>query len=217
MVKKSVESTHKTKMASSKKAGSKISIDPSLGASSSRITAQSRMPKIPALLNILKQRALALSSCSVDNKEVTQESFVRVRLGPLEHYGIPYSYLEHITQLIDFSRIPCTPPVISGVANYRGELLTLLDLKQLFHIKVDDNKSQTLVVVVRVDAMRVGLMVDEIFGNDTLVAAHLDAPMHTGGVSNLDYVQGIYQGKVTILNIRAILADPSLQVNEHVK
>jgi purine-binding chemotaxis protein CheW len=151
-----------------------------------------------------------------EEASIIREAFVCVRLGLAERYGITYTCLEHITKFDFISRIPCTPPVIAGVVNYRGVLLTVLDLKQLFRTETGEQSTGNMVVVVRFNNLRVGLLVDEVEGSDKFIVAELEPPMHTGGVSNLNYVQGIHQGRVTILNIQAILTDPQLQVEENV-
>lgn len=180
-------------------------------------SAFSRMPVDPDVQRVLHERALVFAHDTANKDVAIRETFLRVRLGPTEYYGISYACLEHIMKLTDMARIPCTPSVIAGVANYRGELLTLFDLKQLFHTEVAEQEAEIMVVVVRVGKMRVGLLVDEVEWNDEFVVADLEPPMHTGGLYNLDYVQGIHQGHVTILNIEALLADPQLQVDEFVK
>ena len=174
----------------------------------------SRMPTNPEMQHILQERARLLARRIADKAKIAREPFVCVRLGPTERYGIAYKYLEHITYLTDISRIPCTPPAVAGVINYRGELLTILDLKKFFRTEVDGQAHKKGVVVVRLGRMRVGFLIDEIEGSDAYVVSELELPMHTGGVSNLDYVQGIHQGNITILNIEAILQDPMLRVED---
>lgn len=176
----------------------------------------SRMPTDEAIQRLLHERALQLASTVTEEASIVREAFVCVRLGLAERYGITYTCLEHITKFDFISRIPCTPPVIAGVVNYRGVLLTVLDLKQLFRTETGEKSTGNMVVVVRFNNLRVGLLVDEVEGSDEFIVAELEPPMHTGGVSNLNYVQGIHQGRVTILNIQAILTDPQLQVEENV-
>ncbi len=150
-----------------------------------------------------------------EEANIIRETFVRIRLGMAERYGISYKFLEHITKFDSISRIPCTPSVIAGVVNYRGILLTILDLKQLFCTKVGEASTDSWVIVVRFDNLRVGLLVDEVEGSDEFKVAELEPPIHTGGILNLNYVQGIYHGEVTILKIQGILTDPQLRVEEN--
>lgn len=177
----------------------------------------SRMPVDPDIQRVFQARALTLAQDTRQEDQTIRETFLRIRLGPKEHYGIAYTYLEHIMKRVNISRIPCTSLVIAGVTNFRGELLTLLDLKQLFHMEVDEQPAESMIVVVRSGNIRVGLLIDDIEGNGECIVAELQPPMHTGGVSNLNYVQGIYQGQVALLNIEALLTDPLLRVDEGVR
>lgn len=182
-----------------------------------RVSAWSLMPKTSAARKVLRQRAQLLARQNKQTRQDTLEHFVCFRLGPSERYGIAYAYLEEIAHCLAITRVPCTPPAIAGVANYRGELLTVLDLKHLFRTEEGGRNDVAQVIVTRSGGMRVGLIVDEVEGNDTFVAASLAPPLPSAGVSNLDYVQGIHQGRVAILNIAALLADLALCVDEAVK
>ncbi len=176
----------------------------------------SRMPTGEKIQRILHERALQLASTVKEEEGIVREDFVCIRLGLSGYYGVAFAYLENITKFDFISPIPCTPPVIAGVVNYRGILLTILDLKQLFRTDTSEASKGNMVVVVRFNNFRVGFLVDEVEGSDEFMVAELQPPMHTGGVSNLNYVQGIHQGRVTILNVQAILTDPLLQVEENV-
>ena len=182
-----------------------------------RINAWSLMPKTREAKKVLHERALLLATKSGQQHAQDATPYVRFRLGTSEQYGIAYAHLEEITQLSDITPVPCTPPAIAGVANYRGELLTLLDLKQFFRTEQTEHGSETSVIVVQAGDARVGLIVDEVEGNDEYEPDSLAPPLSSGGVTNMDYVQGIHHGRVTILNIVALLDDATLCVDEAVK
>ena len=108
--------------------------------------------------------------------------------------------------------MPCTPPLIAGIVNRRSELLTVLDLKQFFDVPEKDYEKTAQVIVVRGAGMVIGILADEILENDHYLRNKLVAPITSTGVKKMSYIQGIYQGKVTILNIEALLEDPEIQV-----
>jgi len=176
----------------------------------------SLMPQGDEEQRILEARAQLLARKPVEQQEEERSQFVCFRLGASESYGVAYDYLEEVTNAMDITPVPCTPPVIAGVVNYRGELLTLLDLKRFFHIDPCEDNESKAVVVVKAGGVRVGLIVDAVEGNEEFAPARLAPPLSLVGAANRIYVQGIHQGRVTMLNIGALLADPALQVDESV-
>jgi len=164
----------------------------------------------------LHKRAMLLARSNEQQSNEQTIPYVRFRLGPSELYGISYANLEEIMLVSDITQVPCTPPTIAGVINYRGELLTLIDLKQLFHTEQVEAGNETQVIVVKSDGVRVGIIIDEVDNNDEYNPAYLAPAITSAGVSNIAYVQGIHQGRITILNIGVLLADQALQVEKSV-
>lgn len=179
-----------------------------------KIAAAQLMPREDGVQDILRSRASVLARLQKSSvQEEERDQYLCFRLGPSELYGIPYAYLEELMYVNNIARVPGTPPAIAGVVNRRGELLSVLDLKQFFRTEAHEDASQARIIVVQADGAKVGLLVDAVEGNEFYVPARVAAPLSSDGVSNIEYVQGIYEGKVTLLNIRALLADPGLVVN----
>lgn len=187
---------------------------PAEQASTRKVLARDLLPQDPALLHILKMRAQALAQTAETASQEQTGQFLRLRLGASEWYGVPYEHLEEIIYANNIARVPCTPAFVAGVVNRHGELLPVLDLQQLFRSQSAERDEQARIVVVLSHGVRTGLLVDAVEGNETYDPAALAAPIASDGVSNIDHVQGIYQGKVTLLNIAALLADPALTVNQ---
>src|SRR6266478_5210710 len=47
-----------------------------------------------------------------------------------EKYGVESSYVREVHPLIDLAPLPCTPPFILGIANVRGQVLSVMDIKK---------------------------------------------------------------------------------------
>lgn len=175
------------------------------------IYAQSLIPNSSKEQAILRERAKLIAQQDTDQDEEIYEQYIRFKLGLTELYGIPYQYAEKILPAAKVTQVPCTPPIIAGIVNYRGELLTVLDLKQIFGAKQDDNLNESWIIIVKAGTAKAGLIIDEIEDNDEFVPAKLTSPLGNNG-----YIQGVHAGKVVILNIGSILTDSSLQIDESV-
>ena len=176
------------------------------------------MPACEEAREILKQRALAVARALEDDTEWEQrETYIRFRLGANEHYGIPYSFVEEVLNVGVIARVPCTPAFIHGVTNRRGEMLTVLDLKQFFRNGNDsDYGDDARIVVVKHEGVQVGILVDELVGNGEYAYSQLSPPLPSDGVANIKHVSGIFEGRITMLNMAALLSDPAIVVNESV-
>jgi len=164
----------------------------------------------------MKVRAEELARVQEDRGEVNLQQFLRFRLGPVEWYGIPYPWLDEILYASGIVTIPGTPPFIAGVINLRGELLTLINLKHFFHTQSCEPSNEARILVVCGKGLRVGLLVDAVAGNENYNPVDLAPPIASEGVVKLDYVHGIHQGVVTMLDLGSILADSDLTVNTSV-
>ena len=179
-------------------------------------TAHERLPQDPEARAILDERAeLLAENWLVGDESESAEQYLRFRLGATENYGIPYAFLDEILYVNSVAKVPCTPAFIHGVVNRRGELLTVLDLKQFFRVPQDaDYDEEARIVIVRGNDLCVGLLVNEVIGNEEYLPSQLGQPLPSLGVTKLEYVRGIYDGTVTILDMEAMLSEPQLIINE---
>jgi purine-binding chemotaxis protein CheW len=186
-------------------------------APSAPVSAQQLMPSDAQALATLRQRAhlLATETTNRQNQQPS-ESLLLFRLGTHEQFAAPYASLAEIMYLSQITPVPCTPAHIAGVVNRRGHLLTVLQLSAFFQVAPAPLDHQARIVVVSNRLLRVGLLVHEVIGNEDIESARINPPIRSDGVSNLDYVRGIYAARTTVLDIEAMLSDPALSVNESV-
>ena len=175
--------------------------------------AASLMPQDEASRKVLQERALVLAKPISVSQQQEHDQYLRFRLGTVERYGIPYKYLEELLYVDNLAKVPCTPKFVVGVVNYHGELLTVLDIKQFFRMPEVTLGEEARIIVVKHKEMRAGLLVDAVDTNKKYRDAELSPPLNSHGVSNMEYVTGIHAGKVTLLNMEAILKDPALRVS----
>lgn len=167
---------------------------------------------------VLEQRARLFSrNLDEHGNDEQKQPYIRFRLGESEEYGIAYHHAEEILPFQAVTRVPCTPAHIYGVTNRRGQMLTVLNLKHFFNAR-SENKydDRAAILVVQSTNLLVGLLVDEMLGSDEYLPSKLAVAMPSIGVSNLDYVAGIYNGRVTMLDLEILLGDPALAVKESV-
>jgi purine-binding chemotaxis protein CheW len=175
------------------------------------------MPQSAAEQQELQERAniLARRDHSTTQQDIDRELFIRFRLGSAELYGIPYRYAKTVIPLQEVAIVPCTPAFIAGVINHNGKLLTIVDPKYFFHTHGIAAGAQAWIIVVHWAGITLGILADTIEGDDYYVPSNLAPPLASDGVENMNYVKGIHNGRVIILNMEALLNDPAIIVNEH--
>ncbi|MBF0368156.1 MAG: chemotaxis protein CheW [Magnetococcales bacterium] len=172
-----------------------------------------RLPASKRDREVLQQRAKALAGGDLPKQERAQgELFLLVRLGPREHYGIPYRFTDEIISPVGLAAVPCSPGFIAGVINRRGELLTVVELKHFFGQDHLEMGPQARIVVVHAGEITAGVLVDEVIGNDRYLAGQLTPPLNPNGGAGKGVVEGIHKGRIAILDLEPLFASQTLAV-----
>lgn len=84
-----------------------------------------------------------------------------------EFFGIDVQYLQEVYETGQVTKIPCTPPVLSGLINYRGRVLTIVHLPILLGLQEEPNPSvaggrSQKILVVELDGLSLGLGIDTL-------------------------------------------------------
>jgi len=79
-----------------------------------------------------------------------------------KRYGIEIGYVNDIYERMESVRVPNGEDYIEGIINLRGEVVTIINLKN--RIKIDRKKEETSVIICSINRERFGLNVDDIDG-----------------------------------------------------
>ena len=99
--------------------------------------------------------------------------FAVFRIGR-EDFGIDITRVVEILNTQTVHSLPELPDFLSGVITVRGEVLPLLDLRRRFGTQSSETKE--LIIVVRYDTEKIGLLVDEIKEIVSLDTEEITAP-----------------------------------------
>ncbi|MEC2053826.1 chemotaxis protein CheW [Peribacillus psychrosaccharolyticus] len=83
-----------------------------------------------------------------------------------KEYALPVNHVKAIEKIIHITRVPKTVPFIKGVINLRGVIIPIIDLRIRFAIDDQVYTEQTRIIIVTLDEMDVGLIVDS--ANDVI-------------------------------------------------
>ncbi len=131
---------------------------------------------------------------------VSGEQIVVFRLAE-ESYGITIAEVWEILETGPITNIPNSPDFISGLFNFRGTLVTVIDLRLLFNI-VDGEVNAAHIMIIRDGENVYGLLVDEVtdvlkFSNENIK----DPPSLITERIGIDIIKGIcsIEDKLVIL------------------
>ncbi|MCT8139841.1 chemotaxis protein CheW [Anaerobacillus sp. CMMVII] len=126
-----------------------------------------------------------------------------------EEYGIEVEYVRSIERVQHITRVPKTPDFVKGVINLRGVVTPIIDLRNRFGLEDLETTDSTRMIIVAVDHMEVGLIVDA--ANDVIdipIEAIEPPPQVVGGVE-ADYLRGVAKlakRLLILLNLDKVLA-----------
>ncbi len=90
------------------------------------------------------------------------EKYIGFKLGHNE-YSVPVLKVREVINLPNITRLPFTLPFVEGIANFRGSLIPIVNLKKIIN-STDDYNTKSKVIVVTGKEMTFGIMVDDITG-----------------------------------------------------
>lgn len=108
-------------------------------------------------------------------------------------YGIPIKFVTEIIGMQTITPVPETPAYLKGIINLRGKIIPLIDVRLKFAKPEVEYDERTCVVVVEVENLSVGLIVDMVDDVLTIPDDNIaPPPVGTGGYDNR-YIEGIGQ------------------------
>ncbi len=127
-----------------------------------------------------------------------------------EYYGLEILKVREIIGLMQITSVPRTPNFVKGVINLRGKVIPVVDLRLKFDMSEGQTTDQTCIIVVQVNDVEMGIVVDRVCEVLNVAAADIEDAPSFGVNVNTDYILGMGKssGRVIILlDISRVLGD----------
>lgn len=107
-----------------------------------------------------------------------------------EDYGIPLLSVKEVIALPEITPMPFTPAYFLGIMNLRGQVISVVDLRQKFGVKTKSN-AETAVIICDLGDCSLGVVVDSI--NSVFLPSAKDVSEKPDIQSSVDtkYITGI--------------------------
>ncbi|MBI1910824.1 MAG: chemotaxis protein CheW [Deltaproteobacteria bacterium] len=165
---------------------------------------------------VLKTRAKKFATPEKQAEEEETFEIVEFILAH-ERYGIASEHIREIYPLHDITPVPCTPPFVLGIINVRGNVLSVIDIKKFFGLPEKGITDLNKVIIIHSPAMEFGILADAIVGVKEIKSSELkpSLPMLTG--IREEYLKGILNDRLTVLDANKLLNDRKIIVNENIE
>lgn len=126
-----------------------------------------------------------------------------------KEYGIDIMNVKEIARASKFTYVPNAAPFVRGVYNLRGDIISIIDLRTMFHLPAERKGEDILesLIILKVDDNVFGVIVDSIDKVIGVSSANIQPPHPIFGDINVKYIKGIIEnnGKLyIILNIEKL-------------
>jgi purine-binding chemotaxis protein CheW len=127
------------------------------------------------------------------------------------YFGVEVQQVQEVIRYQELTRVPLASPVVSGLINLRGRIVTAIDLRRRLGLVDRPNDKLPMNVVVRTGDDAVSLLVDEIGDVIEVPADKFESPPETlRGVART-LVEGAYKLEnqlMLVLNTREAVEVP---------
>lgn len=120
-----------------------------------------------------------------------KDLFLTFHIGQ-EDFGIDISDVIEIVGIQKITEVPDMPNYIRGVINLRGKVISVMDVRLRFNMEQRNYDDRTCVIVVTVDDLTVGLLVDRV--NEVVEIAENKIEAAPPTKSDNGYIKGL--GKI---------------------
>lgn len=119
-----------------------------------------------------------------------------------EKFALETQLISGIEKVLNITRVPNTQDYIRGLANLRGNIITIIDLKK--YLNMENIMNEENVIILQSGDERIGLMVDSVHEVVEISNEMLEKSSDTD-----DYIKGIVNFKeyiVTLLEGETLLS-----------
>jgi purine-binding chemotaxis protein CheW len=161
---------------------------------------------------ILEKRAKNLARPVKTENKIMPVEILKFRLA-YQEYAIPMDQIREVDLTGEITPVPGTPEYITGICAIRGEIISLVDLREFFKIHGKGLTDLNRVIVITDGTITFGILADFITGTGTILREML-APVRSGQTPIAEkYLLGAVDNLI-VLNAAALLADPAMLINE---
>ena len=119
-----------------------------------------------------------------------QKSLVGFAVGDVA-YAVPISDVREIVNPLVLTELPHAPAAVVGVADHRGDVIAIVDLRLRFGLKPLPDRRRSKWILVEVDDRTIGLIVDKVLDVFGTSGAEVRPPPALGSGEEMRGILGV--------------------------
>jgi purine-binding chemotaxis protein CheW len=108
-------------------------------------------------------------------------------------FGVEVLKVQEVIRYQEMTKVPLAPPIVSGLLNLRGQIVTAIDLRKRLGLSERPADKPPTNVVVRTDDGLISLLVDEIGDVQEIHEEAFERPPETLDATARAFIRGAYK------------------------
>lgn len=134
-----------------------------------------------------------------------------------EKYAFDIRYINEVFRFKKVTPLPCTPSFVIGIMNFRGKILSVIDIRNFIGFTNDtkDFNEVRQVIIVKINDFEFGISVDNILGYYSISAEEIQKTVLTITNERKEFFIGIAKNSTIVLDIENIILSEKIVVNDN--
>lgn len=107
-----------------------------------------------------------------------------------ERFAVPMGPVQEIIRLPEVARLPLAPPALEGLANLRGRVLPIIDLRRVFGVPVPEANDATRALVIHI-GQPLGFVVDHVSSVIHALPHEVEPAQSLRSMVDAEYLTGV--------------------------
>ena len=108
-----------------------------------------------------------------------------------EEFGVDILKVQEIIRTMEITKVPRAQPFVEGVINLRGKVIPIIDLRRRFGLASKTHDKHTRIIVIEMDIMIVGFVVDSVSEVLRIPASTVEPPPPVVAGVESEYISGV--------------------------
>ncbi len=108
-----------------------------------------------------------------------------------EEFGVDILKVQEIIRTMEITKVPRAPSFVEGVINLRGKVIPIIDLRKRFGLDSRDHDKHTRIIVIEINNMIVGFVVDSVSEVLRIPASTVEPPPPVVAGLESEYISGV--------------------------
>lgn len=165
---------------------------------------------------ILRERAKKLAQ-RPETQDQDQEclAVIEFMLGH-ERYAVEVDYVREVYSLRDLTPVPCVPSFVLGIINVRGQVISVIDVKEFFDLPKTEITEGYRVIIIGNEEMELGILSDAVAGERKVPLEMIQSDTSALRGLREGYIRGVTADRLIIINTERMLSDESIVVHQEI-